>query len=64
VTGSNPELLSYMLNIPNSPTKFNTFYMSKLCSFIANYSDLFSSHDHLHPSLILTEEGHEKHLID
>ncbi len=64
VTGANPELSSYTLDIPNSPAKFNTFHISELRPFIANDSDLFPSRDHPRPGPILTEDGLEEHFID
>lgn len=64
MTASNPELSSYTLNIPNSPTKFNTFHVSELRPFIPNDSDLFPSRDHPCPGPILTKDGLEEHFID
>ncbi len=56
VTGSNPNLSWYTLEIPNSPAKFNTFHVSELRPFIANDLDLFPSQEHPHPGPILTED--------
>lgn len=64
VTYSNPELSSYTLDIPNSPSCFNTFHISELHKFIPNDKDLFPSRDHPRPGPDVTEEGLEEHVID
>ncbi len=64
VTHANPDLLSYTLDIPNSPARFNTFHISELRKFIPNDKDLFPSCDHPSPGPVVTEEGLEEHVIE
>lgn len=62
VLHSNPELLSYTLDIPG--TKFNTFYVDQLRKFVPNDAELFPQREYSKPGPIVTEDGMVEHFID
>ena len=49
----------YTIDMPNSPELYSHFHATLLKPFIPIDKELFPSHIHLHPGMVITEKGEE-----
>ena len=59
ITSTFPLHSVYTIDMPNSPELYSHFHATLLKPFIPNNKELFPSHIHLHPGMVITEKGEE-----
>jgi hypothetical protein len=64
IIDTHPATSTYILDLPNSPNIFPTFYASQLKRHHPNDPVLFSSHKYPRPGPVVTEDGQMENFIN